>query len=258
MRSGDGEYYQSIWCYAPDFVAARPKRLRTIVRVWDYRVVVDYQPVPGGRLLDIGCGAGEFLYLARERYGYQVAGVDFNEEAVHLARTLYGIENVVCGSWPAAAEAVAQGAFDRVTMFHVVEHLEDPVKAIRAAVTALRPGGLLAVAVPALQRRPALFAGLRDLPPHHLTLWSERSLIRIFEAAGLQTVWLVRAPFLPDNLIVHCQERCSLLRRSDVSRVVWVVGSRLLAPLVAVMRGLYPTVGYSIVGIARVPTLRRP
>lgn len=257
MWAGDSSYYQSVWSYAPE-IYGPPKHLRTIAQTWEYRVALDYQSLIDGRLLDIGCGPGEFLYLARERYGYQVAGVDFNEEAVCLAQRLYGIENVVCGSWPDAAGAIAGGAFDRVTMFHVVEHVDDPVGAIRSAALGLKPDGLLVVAVPAARRRPGLFNGMRDLPPHHLTLWTENSLVQAFQAAGLEPVWLARRPLLPNDFLNHWLDRFPPLRRPSLSRLLWTFGRRLLAPPVVFARALFPTEGCVIVGIARVPALRRP
>ena len=253
MQAGDSEFYKSVWTYSPDFAARRRKRLQAIQRIWDYRAILGYQPAFGGRLLDIGCGLGEFLFLARELYGYEVAGIDFNERSVKVAKELYGIQQVACGAWPDAAGEIAERSFDRATMLHVVEHLNDPVGAIRSAATSLKPEGLLCVAVPAVWRKPAVFSGELDLPPHHLTLWSESALANAFEFAGLKPVWLAQSPIVADGFIGHWQEKHDVLQNPKISRLLWVIGRRLLSPFVAMSRSMCPTAGSSIVGIARVP-----
>lgn len=257
MRGGDSSYYRSIWHYASAACQYRRKRLNGIRRTWEYRTVLEHEPMSCGRLLDIGCGAGEFLYLARERYGYQVAGLDFNQELVHAAHTAYGLKDVVCGSWPESAGPLEQGAFDRVTMFHIVEHVPDPVGAIRMAALALKPGGLLAVAVPTVHRWPPLFVGTLDLPPYHLTLWSESALTGALEAAGLETTWVGRRPLLANDFLVFSQDRFPLLQQATLSRLLWLLGRRFLVLPVFVLRATRSTTGCAIVGIGRKAALGR-
>jgi hypothetical protein len=93
---------------------------------------------PNGKLLDVGCGPGWFLSVARE-YGYKVVGQDISPPMVHLAAEQYQL-----AVEPTIASAVAHhGHFDVVTAFDVIEHHEDPLAMLREIHTALRPNGIL-------------------------------------------------------------------------------------------------------------------
>jgi SAM-dependent methyltransferase len=96
-----------------------------------------------GRLLDVGCANGRFL-LQMGAVGWQLAGVEFDPEAAAKARAV--TPDVFEGD-PAAAP-FAPGRFDLVTAFHVVEHLPDPLRALRRMIEWLAPGGLMIVEVP--------------------------------------------------------------------------------------------------------------
>jgi len=133
-----------------------------------------------GRLLDIGCGNGRFLNRMRS-LGWQVAGVDFDADAVRVARNHYGLD-ARCGS--ADAVGFEPASFDVVTLDHVIEHLPDPRASLAAAASLLRPGGTLALATPN-------FASLDSRihredwhaldPPRHLYLFSPASIRRCVE-----------------------------------------------------------------------------
>lgn len=117
-------------------------------------------------LLDIGCGSGLLLHLARGR-GFEPHGMDISEQAVALARERYRIP-VLQGKvgddiWP-------PGQFDFVTMFHVLEHLPDPLAALRYVRRILKPDGHLIIQVPNVESLQARIFGARwyglDVPRH--------------------------------------------------------------------------------------------
>lgn len=99
---------------------------------------------PGCRVLDLGAGGGELLYLLRS-LGYEASGIEPNEGYGEFARTVLGL-SVQLGGYQEAK--VEPGSMDVVTAFHVVEHLEHPVEAMRVMKSWLRPGGQLLVEVP--------------------------------------------------------------------------------------------------------------
>lgn len=102
--------------------------------------------VPGGRLLDCGCGAGAFAAEMRDR-GWDAFGMDFSPHAVATARAHYGLRAIE-GTLP--HPDVPPGSLDAVTLRMVLEHVHDPAKLLGAAFDALKPGGYLFVAVPNL------------------------------------------------------------------------------------------------------------
>ncbi len=78
------------------------------------------------RVLDVGCGNGEFLKRAKG-LGWEVYGLDFDPKAVTAAQAS-GIHATV-GDLESARYPSEH--FDAVTMSHVIEHLHDPVEALR-------------------------------------------------------------------------------------------------------------------------------
>jgi 2-polyprenyl-3-methyl-5-hydroxy-6-metoxy-1,4-benzoquinol methylase len=138
---------------------------------------------PGRSLLDIGCGSGTFLHLAGRR-GFAPHGMDASAGAVEGAKRRYGfpVRQGIVGS------DVWEGRhFDIVTMFHVLEHLVDPKRALEYARGLLKPGGRLLLQVPnaaSIQARcfGAHWYGL-DVP-RHLINFTPRSLARVVGDAG--------------------------------------------------------------------------
>jgi len=97
-----------------------------------------------GRLLDVGCGTGLFLAVARRR-GWQVAGVDASEDATRYARERFALD-VQTGDFTVVAERGDR--FDVVTMWDIIEHAREPVRLLAAARRALVPGGVLGLSTP--------------------------------------------------------------------------------------------------------------
>jgi SAM-dependent methyltransferase len=94
-----------------------------------------------GRLLDVGCGAGVFLDLAR-RAGWEASGVELSTRHAEAARATFGAE-VWQGDFLAAP--FADGAFAAITMWDFLEHVVDPRAVLARAHRLLAPGGVLLV-----------------------------------------------------------------------------------------------------------------
>jgi SAM-dependent methyltransferase len=120
------------------------------------------------RVLDVGCGFGGFVDLMRKR-GWDAEGLDPSRAAVDAA--IRNGRHVRLGTLEALPTDV--GPYDAVTMFYVLEHLPDPMRALRKAFGLLVPGGTLLIRVPHTTPIVRLLApvGLgRELydPPFHL------------------------------------------------------------------------------------------
>lgn len=135
---------------------------------------------PPGRMLDLGCGDGIVLHLARQD-GWQVHGVELFPEQVELVRNTLGLD---VETSDIEGFRGALGSWDVVILTHVLEHLPDPVGALRKIRELLAPGGIGVLEFPNID---ALDAKLR------------RALRR----------WhLHRHRYRPDYVPGHVQEFC--------------------------------------------------
>ena len=144
-------------------------------------------------LLDIGCGTGLFLHLAREA-GLQVRGIELSESAVAYARMNYGLD-VHHGTLENTD--LPDQSFDIVTMWHVLEHLPDPVAALRRVARALKPDGLLLLGVPNFDSIEARIFGRRWYSldaPRHLYQFTPRTMATVLNAVGLMPRRIIHSP----------------------------------------------------------------
>jgi len=96
----------------------------------------------GGRLLDIGCGMGEFLDVA-VRAGFHGTGLEPSRTAADIARRRHPVIRGELGSVEFKA-----GAFDAATAWSVLEHVPVPAEFLRKIQGLLTPGGCLALRLP--------------------------------------------------------------------------------------------------------------
>jgi ubiquinone/menaquinone biosynthesis C-methylase UbiE len=153
----------------------------------------------GGSLLDVGCGTGHFLFEAKKK-GYEVCGLDFNEQSLEVARDRYGMENVFSSSVDDFLTRMPDRKFDYVTLFDVIEHLEDPRGFLEKARALLKPTGRVCLGT--VNRKRLLDAlGDCDTPPHHLTRWTENSLKVLLNNAGYEVSYLKVKPLETDDIV---------------------------------------------------------
>ncbi len=156
-----------------------------------------------GRLLDVGCGVGAFLSLART-HGWDVRGVDISSFASRYAREQVGVE-VDEGTLEGAA--YAEGSFDVVTLWDSIEHVADPPAVLREVRRILKPGGYVMLNTPNEAGLLKLLArvcyratlGVFRYPArklyhvYHLYYFTPPTLVRMLEREGLELVTLERS-----------------------------------------------------------------
>ncbi len=153
-----------------------------------YRADVMYLHAnPGGRLLEIGFGAGAKL-RAMKSYGWRVKGVDRDPLAVKRARDA-GLD---ADLGTLEEQRYPSGSFDAVVTNHVIEHVPDPVGLMREVRRVLRPGGRFVVLTPNSESWGTRIFAHADVmymdTPRHLYLFSMSSLRRTAEAAGFTSL----------------------------------------------------------------------
>jgi SAM-dependent methyltransferase len=142
---------------------------------------------PGAVLVDVGAGRGRFVAHARGA-GLDARGIEPSARGVAGALQSHGVE--LQRATIEEAEVVP-GSVDAVTLWHVLEHLDDPGGALEILRGWLRPGGVLLVGVPNLGSWQARLGGARwfhlDLPRHR-THFTVRGLRSILERSGYEVL----------------------------------------------------------------------
>ena len=143
-------------------------------------------PAGTGKLLDVGCGNGDFL-ARMKGHGWDVQGIEPDPAGAAVARE----RGLVVTAGILAEGTFQPASFDVVTMSHVLEHLPDPIQTLRACRQLLRPGGKLVALTPNVESLGTQVFGRHWLgydAPRHLLLASPSSLRRMAVAAGFPTV----------------------------------------------------------------------
>ncbi len=114
-----------------------------------YRFLSRHVPVPG-RLLDIGCGNGRLLLMAK-RAGWRVKGLELSADMAAWAAERVGCEVLTDDFLQLQPAPEDRESFDVVCLRHVLEHLPEPLLAMQKISALLRPGGLLLVEMPNIE-----------------------------------------------------------------------------------------------------------
>ncbi len=156
------------------------------------------EEVPSGKLLDMGCGRGDFLKVAREQ-GYDVQGSDLStadspHEGVPIFQGFLKDANFETNE------------FDVIVTRNTLEHIFDPNEDLHELNRILKPGGLLYVKVPHVKYeegwRCRAFFGFKSLftPPVHLNHFSTNTLSTILGRNGFEVVsWESEKPSQSKN-----------------------------------------------------------
>jgi len=136
-----------------------------------------------GRLLDIGCATGEFLYYLKTRYGWAVQGVEASHYASELGRKKYNLD-IINGTLDQAHFPAEY--FDAITLWEVLEHLNHPTETLENIHRILKPDGVLIIRVPNHASWDAALFGKYWAgydAPRHLFVFSPATITRLLEQA---------------------------------------------------------------------------
>lgn len=115
------------------------------------------KPGPDHKILDIGCGAGYFLFMTLERYRKQgfnptVVGIDISDNQLSYMVQRMAKEGVDAVAVHASGEYLPfpDNSFDLITCSEVIEHVRNPDRALQDMYRILKPGGLLLISTPSI------------------------------------------------------------------------------------------------------------
>ena len=137
------------------------------------------------RVLDVGCASGGLMSEFARR-GWRAEGAEVSQELAAAARSK-GL-TVHVGDF--LRLDLEEGVHDLITMFHVIEHLDDPGKVVQKCHALLRAGGVLVMETPNWRGIGALLRGSRWshlIPPEHLNYFGPAALSSLVLRAGFST-----------------------------------------------------------------------
>ena len=186
-----------------------------------------------GRLLDVGCGSGEFLSCAADD-GWEVYGIEPSESLSDSARkVLDGRGELINGTFQNAP--LPQSYFDAITLWDVLEHVPDPLAVMRACQSLLKPGGYLFVNVPDLDSLEARVLKGRWplLLQEHLNYFNRSSLRLCGELASLTWRHFGRRPaYFSVGYVLYRMSQHSIPGAVLSQRLIsWAGISRILIPV---------------------------
>lgn len=165
------------------FISQAAGRERTFAK--SLALIEKFHPTRG-RLLDVGTAGGSFLAVARDA-GWDVAGCEPNRWMCDWANQHYALP-VVPGT--IFDMKLADGSFDVVTLWDVLEHTPDPKSVLAECNRVLKPGGLLVVNYPDIDSSIARLMGRRwvFLLSVHLYYFTPPTLTRMLAETGYKSL----------------------------------------------------------------------
>ena len=181
-----GEYYKSEEYYSHQenkkgFIPKVYEAVKKVNLKHKYKLATN--GITKGKLLDIGCGVGDFLHAAEE-HGWDCTGVEPSEDATAIARKRIKA-NIMASE---DLEQIPDATFDLITMWHVLEHVDDLKWQVEQLQRLIKPKGRIVIAVPNHKSYDAQF--YKELwaaydVPRHLSHFDKITITKIFKSKGL-------------------------------------------------------------------------
>lgn len=215
-----GKYYQSENYYSHQenkkgFIPRLYEAIKKVNIKHKFEVATnDLKLKNGGKMLEIGCGVGDFLHYA-EQQGWECYGAEPSEDAVKILQTKTKAKVVK----PEQIEDFPDASFDLICMWHVLEHVADLKWQIAQLKRLLKPNGRIVIALPNYKSYDAQYYNDKwaayDVP-RHLNHFSEEFMRKELNNCGLAYVKAERLVW--DSFYIsylseqYCQHNLALLR----------------------------------------------
>ena len=173
-----------------NYILERQKRIKSFSKLYNSRLSFIESLYPGkGNLLDIGCGAGFFLNIAKER-GWNWHGMEILPEYIKYAQENFALKQIRLESLDGSLSYDAN-TFDVITLWDLIEHLRNPLNSLKKINHIMKPGGLLVMWTPNVKNAIFLkekWTGYKIL--QHFYFFSGDSLKNMLGKAGFKIVSL--------------------------------------------------------------------
>lgn len=208
-----------------------------------------------GCLLDVGCGTGEFMKLARKIGFNPVEGVELSPHAAEKARAK-GF-NVWEGAFEIIATQLPAESYDVITMLDFIEHVPDPAETLSLCQRLLKIGGWVFLHTPDYSNILSdthLHIITKDWERVHLVYFTPIGLEAVLKRCGFQKVQVFRCPPFPPGPPLHSLHRPDLPLWRKVSKVLtWVY--KWVTKSLMIKMGIY-SIGGTIVAWGQKPSVK--
>ena len=184
-----GKYYQS-----EEYYSHQQNNKGFIAKIYEFvktfnvknKASMAIGGLPKGKLLDIGCGVGDFLVQVKKQ-GWEVQGIEPSADAKAIAQKRLGF----LPKDPSEYTTLESQSFDVISLWHVLEHIDDLHFQTSELVRLLKPGGRLVIALPNFQSFDC--QNYKDKwaawdVPRHLNHFSSDTLRAIITSIGFQYI----------------------------------------------------------------------
>ncbi len=168
-------------------------------------------------VLEVGCGGGDFVATALEK-GWQIEGIELNESAVLVAQQR-GLPVRRLDLREAAEHYPSR--YDAVCIFQVLEHVQYPKSFLQWLCLLIKPGGILALGLPNAESFLKHEFNVLDMPPHHMTRWSPKTIVALPEMFPLELKHMRFEPLAHYHADSYCRAMGTQLFKRDMSRRVY-------------------------------------
>jgi SAM-dependent methyltransferase len=165
-----------------------------------------------GKLLDVGCGTGNFLAAARNA-GYDVSGTELDRDAARFAKEQVRLPQIFPLSIFDFVQQHSGRKFDVVTFFEVLEHQAAPAAFLEGIKCCVRSRGYIALSVPNRERWLTA-PDVLDYPPNHFLRWNVRALKNFLATHEFEIVSVREQP----AGLAHTAQMINMSFRSGLSR----------------------------------------
>ena len=144
-----------------------------------------------GKILDIGCGHGLFLGVAKDR-GWDAYGIELSKEVCKYGRSL-GLNIINKGL---EETNFKENSFDVITLWDVIEHVENPSETLKLSNHILKKGGIIVFSTPNIGSLFAKIMGKKwwNLVNMHLYYFDKKTIKKILEKNGFIVLKITSYP----------------------------------------------------------------
>jgi 2-polyprenyl-3-methyl-5-hydroxy-6-metoxy-1,4-benzoquinol methylase len=232
---GDAVYYDKLgqlpWYYSP--------------WKWEHAAAAK-QIKKESKVLEVGAAKGDFLKRIKADLNADVVGLELNPNVKE-----YSLLNEVTLLNESIEDYAKKhsGEFDVVCSFQVLEHISDVHSFIKSMIECLKPGGKLIISVPnndTFYRENRLPSKILNMPPHHLGLWTEKSLKNLSQIFEISFIDKDLEPLQEASYETYVMHKFYQFFRSDfLVKVLWKVGvTKWFKPIL--LKNKAAIVGHSI------------